>query len=524
MNAPDPTVNSEAFQNLVHNVMSMRSDLLKRMLDPRRDYDKECGYPESASIRIETYRKLYDRDPIAARVVDCLPNECWKVQPTVYEDEDAETETEFEIAWDKLGQSLRGESLYQDEQGSPVWEALSKADRLCGVGAFGVIYLALSDVKSPDDTKRPAPGFEEDGDPNSQFYNDVGESEESSTEEVQLLFMRVLDESQVTIAQYEKSITSPRYGQPLQYQLSFNKVDETERGGIGLTTETFTVHWSRIIHIADNLTTSEIFGEPRMKGVFNRLLDLTKLYGGSAEMYWKGAFPGLALTIDPKMGGDVGIDADSIRESMFNYTNSLQRWFALAGVTANTLSPQVVDPTAQIQIHLEAICIRLGIPKRIFMGSERGELASSQDALSWNTRLKFRQQTFITPRIIIPFVDRLIKIGVLPSPQGFSVSWPELEALSPNDKATVANSIASAMSTYVSMNLADLIEPLDFLTRILGFDEKEAKTILDNRSQTLEDRRQQEQEAADTQKLGELEGSIDEGEDGEGQDNPPEEA
>lgn len=512
-----PTVNSEKFQDLVFNVMSMRSDLLKRMMDPRRDYDKECGYPESASIRIEHYRKLYDRDPIAARVVDCLPNECWKVQPTVYEEEDSEVETEFERAWDELSQSLRGESLYQDEQGSPIWEAISKADRLCGIGSFGVIYLAFSDVKDASGTQRPAPGFEPDPGSEETYYENQPIEEADNEEGVRLLFMRVLDESQVTISRYERNIASPRYGQPLLYQLSFNKVDETERGGIGLTTETFTVHWSRIIHIADNLTTSEIFGEPRMKGVYNRLVDLTKLYGGSAEMYWKGAFPGLALTIDPKMGGDVGIDADSIRESMFNYTNSLQRWFALAGVTANTLSPQVVDPASQIQTQLEAICIRLAIPKRIFLGSERGELASSQDANAWNTRLKFRQQTFITPKIIIPFVDRLIKVGVLPSPQGFSVSWPELEALAPAEKATVANSIASAMSTYVSMNLADLIEPLDFLVRVIGLNEKEAQTILDNRTQTLEDRRQQEQEAADMQQLGELEGSIEEGQDTEDQ-------
>ena len=506
-----PTLNQEMVDNLLHNAMSMRSDLLKRFLDPRRDYDKECGYPLSSAIKTEDYRRMFERDPIAARVVECLPNECWKVQPTVYEEEDSETETEFEQAWDKLGQSLRGESLYQDEQGSPIWEALAKADRLCGIGSFGVIYLAFNDMKTAEDARRPAPNFEDESsiEGESQYYNDQ-EGGTTDSEEVKLLFMRVLDESQVTISQYEKNLTSPRYGQPITYQLSFNKVDETERGGIGLTTETFTVHWTRIIHIADNLTTSEIFGEPRMKGVFNRLIDLTKLYGGSAEMYWKGAFPGLALNIDPKMGGDVGIDADSIRESMWNYTNSLQRWFALAGVSATTLSPQVVDPTSQIQVHLEAICIRLGIPKRIFLGSERGELASSQDAGAWNSRLKFRQQMFITPKIITLFVDRLIKVGVLPSPQGYSVSWPDLEAMSPSEKSTVANSIASALSTYVTMNLADLIEPLDYLTRVVGFNEKEAKTILDNRSQTLEDRRQQEQEAADTQKLGELEGSIDE--------------
>jgi hypothetical protein len=112
----------------------------------------------------------------------------------------------------------------------------------------------------------------------------------------------------------------------------------------------------------------------------------------------------------------VTIDKADVRNQIENYVNSLQRYLALTGMSAKTLAPQVSDPSSQIDKHLEAICIQLGIPKRIFMGSERGELASSQDDASWNDRLKARQQGYITPRIIVPFVDRLIAVGVLPEP------------------------------------------------------------------------------------------------------------
>jgi hypothetical protein len=128
------------------------------------------------------------------------------------------------------------------------------------------------------------------------------------------------------------------------------------------------------------------------------------------------------------LGGDVTIDSDDVRDQIENYINSLQRYLALTGMSAHTLAPQVSDPSSQIDKHLEAICIQLGIPKRVFMGSERGELASSQDDASWNDRLKARQNGYITPRIIVPFIDRLISVGVLPEPNYVEpVEEPEIE-------------------------------------------------------------------------------------------------
>lgn len=528
------TFNQLEFSELAHNAMSMRSDLLRKFMDPRRDYDKECGYPTTANIRVEDYKRVYDRDPIASRVNDCLPDECWKVQPTVYEDEDADSVTEFEQAWDDLARSLRGRSYYQDEKGSPVWEYLNRLDRLCGIGSFGVLLLGLNDLQVGQTLEKPVSGYEAWNNEAVQapdIFNDVSEasldgSETSPQQESpkeseppQLLFIRVFDESLIDIVQYESNVGSPRYGQPVIYELTFINPDDQAKGGVGLPLATQRVHWTRIIHVADNLSSSEVFGDPRMRNVWNRLTDLTKLYGGSAEMYWKGAFPGLSLSIDPKMDPQVNpVDADSIRDAMWKYTNSLQRWFALTGVSATSLSPQVVDPTQQINVQIEAICVKLAIPKRIFMGSERGELASSQDAGSWNDRLKGRQEGFITPRIIIPFVDRLIHIGILPEPQGFSVSWPDV---STNQTQKIANgtAILSGLGTYTSMGLETVIELIDVYTRLFGMSEEEAKAILENRTKTLEDKQADDEEQAALAQLGQLQGMDPSG----GEEEPPEE-
>src|SRR3990167_332155 len=135
-------------------------------------------------------------------------------------------------------------------------------------------------------------------------------------------------------------------------------------------------------------------------------------------MYWRGALNGLSFETHPQLGGDVETDDDAFKDMLENYRNGLQRDIKTVGYTVKSLAPTVSDPTPFIDGQITAICIKLGMPQRIFMGSERGELASTQDDSSWNDRLKHRQEMYVTPCIIIPFIDRMIATGVLPKPSG----------------------------------------------------------------------------------------------------------
>lgn len=448
-----------ALLETVNNVMTSRSQFINQFLDPRRNIDKECGYPETGAITPWLYRKLYDRESIATRVVQVMPQESWQHTPEVYEDEDSETETPFERAWDELAKSLRGDSHYKEEEGSPIWEHLKRADMLSGIGHFGVLLMGFNDGKQlwePID-KVPPDGFAKDiTGVDTGGSKDKDSLEAKKTQEVAygsvtgavgtdaqytggqynpanpmapmqgdlkdkltLIFLRTFDESLVQIVQYEADISNPRFGQPIMYLITLNDPRE-QHTGVGLPLATVRVHWSRVIHLADNLGSSEIFGVPRMRPVYNRLMDLMKLYGGSAEMYWRGAFPGLSIETHPQLGGDVIIDAEKTRSMMERYENTLQRYIQLSGMTAKSLAPQVVDPTPQINIQIEAICILIGIPKQVFVGAGSSGIGSGMETESlgemWRDRVHERQNNYLTPRVIVPFVDRLILIGVLPVP------------------------------------------------------------------------------------------------------------
>lgn len=48
-----------------------------------RNYYEQFGYPESIS-KME-YQRLYDRMPIASRVVRLFPSECWQTSPSIFD-------------------------------------------------------------------------------------------------------------------------------------------------------------------------------------------------------------------------------------------------------------------------------------------------------------------------------------------------------------------------------------------------------------------------------------------------------
>src|SRR5215218_10158024 len=377
----------ERLFNLVANVMGSRIGALDDIFDEDRDVEEECRHPKV--ITTEMYQLMYDRSPIAARVVELFPLECWQVQPQVYEDEDTAEKTEFENAWDSLSASMLGETnFFQQEAGSAIWNYLKRLDIQSGIGCYGLLLIGINDNLP---LNKPAAGIEEfNSSPSGQTLE--GEEvtteftgpysfsvNEDTTKNRRLLYLRVVPESQVKVLQYEGNFTSPRFGKPVLYRITFFD----PKGGVvegNLKQVTKEVHWTRVIHVGEEM--------PRMQQVFDNLLDLRKLYGGSAEMYWQGAFPGVSFETHPSLGSNVSVSREEVKEEYEQYRNGLQRAMLLRGLIAKQLSPTVVDPTPQINVHLEAIAIRIGCPMRILKGSERGNLASEQDDDTWNDRIR----------------------------------------------------------------------------------------------------------------------------------------
>lgn len=412
---------------------------MSKLIDSTRDIDEECGYP--TTITIDNYQLMYDREGIASRVVSLYPQECWQTPPEIHDTLDAD-ESEFE------------KELITIAKKHNLWSYLERIDELSGIGRFGVLLLGLSDGK--------------------ELHEEVEQSENLA-----LLFLRPFGEAAVTISTYETDTKNPRYGLPTAYELTL--LDATATGtGTDVTKKALKVHHSRIVHIADNRKDSEVFGIPRMKQVFNRLYDLRKLLGGSAEMFWKGAYPGYSFEVNPDLA-DVELDATAMKEEFEKYSNGLQRFLAIQGVSAKSLAPQVADPNGHFEVLIKAIAISLGVPWRILLGTEEAKLAGSQDQTNWNRRLGKRRENYLTPFVIRPIIDRLVELAILPPPtdEEYDVAWQDLNTVSDKEKAQVATERTKALAQYVTSQIDALIPPKEFLTTVMGMEEGEADAILE---------------------------------------------
>jgi len=445
------TLKTEVMRALTANYSDYRQSLMARseymwrlMDDPRKDINAECGYPYIPTVFM--YRQWYDREGIATRVVNVYPDECWSVHPELYEDESTNT-TPFEAAWQQL----------LDTPGLNPWHYLHRADGLSGIGAFGVLLLGIDDG---GDLSDPVPGID----------MKTGEKLPNYKKEHKLLYMRTFDQTLVMIHSYETDPHCPRYGQPNYYTIKFTD-PLLLAASVQPSLQDYTsklVHWTRLVHLADNRMSSEVFGVPRMQSVLNRLFDLRKILGGSGEMFWRGSMPGWAFETPPELGTDVEMDDASIKDQMEAMQNGLQRYIAVTGMKVRSMAPQVSPPTHHVEEQLRAVCTSLAVPLRIFQGSESGHLASQQDAETWNRRLKRRQQDYLNPCVIAPFVQRLVACGVLPKPKKFFVNWNDLAAVSDEQKADISLKKSQALFQYVSGKCETALPLREFFILVMG--------------------------------------------------------
>ena len=218
-----------------------------------------------------------------------------------------------------------------------------------------------------------------------------------------------------------------------------------------------------------------------MRSIWNRLMDLEKLVGGSAEMFWRGARPGYQAKT--KEGYKMGTTAEAkLQTQIDEFEHKLRRMIVNEGVEFEALEQQVSDPSKHVDVLIQMISAVTGIPKRILTGSERGELASSQDETGWLSLIQTRREEYAEVSIVRPFVDMCIERGVLPGPsseeEGYDVEWLDLFSPSDKEKADVGKVRADALAVYSNNPVASLIVPPDaFFEWFLGLNEEQREKI-----------------------------------------------
>lgn len=119
-----------------------------------------------------------------------------------------------------------------------------------------------------------------------------------------------------------------------------------------------------------------------------------------------------------------------------------------------TLGGSVANPQGPFDVIMKLVSVASGIPLRILTGSERGELASSQDDGNWAGRIEERQIHYAEPVILRPLVDRLISFGALPEPSDgeYEINWQSLSDPGERERAGTAEIESRAAVNFQTAN------------------------------------------------------------------------
>lgn len=357
----------------------------------KRDIHETLGYDDE--ITIQQLWSLYNRADIAKAVVDKPAKASWKNDITVRsadadEGDDDAIQDEFERLKRDIG--LLGE--------------IERADIVSRIGRHGVMVLGVNDGRS--------------------LEQPLGEATE-------VKYITPMSERRISDFALGENPANERYNLPVMWELDFE--DDEHKS----------VHWTRVVHISEQQREHAIYQVPPLRPIYNRIMDWQKVIGGAAEMFWRGADRKMVANLDPSAGKIQ--DEGELQTQVEEMRHGLRDTVYARGLELDSLSGEEIDPRGVKEVILDAISSETGIPKRILVGSEAGELASTQDRSNFYERVEDRRERHCEPDILRPMVERLQRAGIIPEGE-FVVDWPPLFTLDEIERAEVQAKKARAAS------------------------------------------------------------------------------
>lgn len=404
---------------------------------------RNCLYPEKVTFR--NYYNMYSRNNVAARVIETFPDYTWNVMPTVTDKNGPKSRFSKSVT-----ALLNMQIPWQDGLKQSLFTSLKQLDVLGGIGGESLLVFGFADGGRLD---RPV----------------------KKTTNCRISWVKVLHNGQFEVHKREENEDSPNYGDAVLYKtLAFNNPQESNFANHIAPGKL--IHASRCVHFKESVGLP--YGVSRIQKCYNQLLDIVKLSGASAEVYWLGAFSGLAVETDPN--ATLGEESrEAMKEEVKKYFDGLARSLMFEGAKAKLLYPAIVSPKEHFELQITMISIATSVPRRFLTGAEAAKLASQQDTINWMERVMNRRDNFIGPKVVISAVQRCIDAGVLAEPKGdeLNVSWPRTQSIALNERAVAARNMTEGVAKYLSSGMSEVMPFREYLINIAGYSESEAEEL-----------------------------------------------
>jgi hypothetical protein len=381
--------------------------MLGQSHEGRRDLYSLYGYDENL-----TFEKMYlyaRRHGIANRLTFGVAKSCWGNGFDIIEGTDPNAKDEDPALADEL--------LTLRECG--IVNKLQRADTLNRIGKFSVLFVGVPDGKQP-----------------------AQELGRASPEKLDQVYFKAFAYDGITVSQFDNDRQSKRYGLPQMYRVAVMDRGQLEKDQ---NRDSLNIHWSRIVHLNENALDSDVEGMGALEPVFNRILDLDKACGGSAEAYFRNAGPKLKFEIDPEFASNMDAeDKEQFNEAASKFTNDMQNMIRAAGTTVDAIETPHASPLDTVKVLLWEIAGQSGLPVRSLTGEGSGQLAGSEDRIAVNAIISDRQRVFCS-LVAKGALQILEGAGMIDLPEQYSIRWPIEEAHNEIEQSEIADKKAGAI-------------------------------------------------------------------------------
>ncbi len=413
---------------------NLKRSAIKGSDDPLALFSLGLGFP-LIKPHISELDRIASRG-LGKKVNEKLPDATWARPPRISDSDDSTSK--FSEAWEALTDKFS------------VWSALKNADILMGSCHFAGIYINLS-ISDDEDISQPAKwesynlsrliGFEAYGEQGIPYKPGLGILTSGSDRK------------------------SERFGLPTEYNIQTRGVDVIHSIG--------PIHWSRVVHLAASAHPGPI-GEPRLLSSYNTLLSMFKIYA-SAEGIKRAGTKTVAELAEGAMIDDD--DAAILMESYNRMNDDLSDLIISDKFNMKTLTGSVPSPRDTWEVLRDKLSAETGIPAPQIFGN-RPNQAQGQSGEDFSNIVRGRQITFAQDVILLPFIHRLIRLGILPKPDGKILigsmdangqrSWPTQKNSTELDVARTKKERAQGVKALVDagmplMNACKLMD-LPYLT------------------------------------------------------------
>lgn len=404
----------------------------------------EFGYP--TEITAEMFRHAWERNDAGNSAIERTIEKCWETYPEIIEkDNEAEVNTPWEIAINK--------------EMKRAFPCIRDADRLNLINRYSGLLIQFND--------------------GGRWDEPVNIQKTSLKGEGAILKYIPIWEEQIKAATFEQDQSSPNYGDVTLWNYKSNPVGVVTDGQ---PMEDLTIHPDRVLILAEGaMNGSYTSGVPLLRAGFNKIIDMQKSGGGSAEGQLKNSSRQLhinytnenitASMLAQQMGVKTEDLADMFNENLEALNKAIDAGMFTFGAEATVLSVAMSDPSPTWTIAANSFCASIRKPFTIIFGQQTGRLASDEDKADNATTAESRRNGFIN-HVIESFIrDKLIKFGIIDKAPGdeFEIKWQSLLEPSEGEKLEKMLKAATANKLLVDAGMGGLLT-VDEIRAIGGYE------------------------------------------------------